>query len=1694
MATSMKSILCTTLTAAMLFTAANVEAQSAPSAVPVPFSVGLAGPTYVAATSGCTEIATTSGTNYGDGCPPASAALTAPQGVAVDKFSNIYVADYTDHLVRVIYNGGANVAAAITAANSGYVISASLRAPAPAPVVGSIYTIAGFGGTTVVLSAVSTDGSGKYACANYATSGQPDALNSLGDGCPAASATIGARDVAVDGDGNLFLTDYTNSRIRVLCVNCTASTMATQLIELEEPGVVPVNGAMYTIAGYAGGYRDQALGFGNATIASSAVALFRSPSGAVVSSSDDVYIADNLNNAVRLLYNGGTVAKNILVADGYTPTLGYVYTVAGDDCVSALITKTGSVATANSCLIATGSSPDTATVESFTTATSTGVITATGAPAGTPWSVYLDANNNLYYSDAANARVKVIYGGVAAPLDLPNTTYATLQTGYAYTFAGGGTLAVGGVKPNQLLLSSIQGVGGDSEGDVFFIDYGTGLFYETYAQTGLTAVIGGGTAVATASAGAICNGGTTGPAMNDAFYDGCPLTQVKIASPRGPIVADASGNLYFGDAVGFVLHKFTYSPTFSATAVGGTSATQSYAFTFLSTQTLAAPGFTLAGATTSSFADAGGDTCTVGLVAAGGGPGTTCVVNAAFSPQRPGISAGAVELKSATATLGASFVSGVGTGAGLTVDPATATTVGTGLVPNGVAVDGAGRVLVTDTTSKSLLRYTSGAAATVVTGFAAPSGVAIDGVGNIFVADSSANTVTELPVTGTKFVLTTAVSAPHGLATDGYGNLYVADTGNNRVLVFGPGAGVPVVVGFTGLSAPQAVAVDAAGDIYAADSSHVVKLTATGVQTTVASSGATGVAVDAAGNVFVAARTTLLEYPASGAGAITLSSALVTPKALVLDASGGAFVADNGYVGYLELQRTAGYYAFSSASTSTPVYLTNVGNASLTAPTYTQTDSTDFTVASATTNGCSGALAAGAECTLNASFAPTVSGTLTDTATFSSNATNGSPINLTLSGAAPAQGTTTALSVTTASLVYGNVETLTATVSATLAAPTTGAVNFYNNTVTLLGTASVGAGGVATLNFVPGVGTYSSVTAVFVPGSTTYVTSTSTVKSFAVTPALLTVTANNASRFYNATNPTFSYSISGFVNNDTQGSAVGGSPVETTTATTASPVGSYAITIVQGTLSAANYTFALVNGTLTITGATAQTITFGALPGVTYGVAPIALSATATSGLAVSYTVSGPATVSGSTLTITGAGAVSVTANQVGNNTYAAAPAVLQGFSVAKAMLSVAATSASRVYGAANPTLTYGITGFVNSDLQATATTGAPAETTTAVAGSGVASYPITITAGTLGSSNYTFTFTNGTLTITAATLTLTANSATRVYGLANPTFSGTLSGAVNNDQLTETFATSAVTVSPVAAYAIVPGATGANIGNYSIAATNGTLTITQAKPTITLSTTATSGFNGTTSITLTAILTSPTSGVPTSTVSFYAGTTLVGSAPVNAGTAALATTALPIGADSVTAVYSGDTNFSVVTSQSILITIAAGFGATSSTTALAFQANYQTAQATLTINPGGRTDTLTFSCQGLPAKLSCAFSPATLPLSGLSVAQSVQLLVSNSGATASVREEPVGRGFANGAVMLAMLPFAAILLAGLRKRKLPMLMLLGLLTLGAAAGLSGCGTSPTSLEQSAGSYPFTVSINSGATTLQTISFTVTVP
>ncbi len=78
-----------------------------------------------------------------------------------------------------------------------------------------------------------------------------------------------------------------------------------------------------------------------------------------------------------------------------------------------------------------------------------------------------------------------------------------------------------------------------------------------------------------------------------------------------------------------------------------------------------------------------------------------------------------------------------------------------------------------------------------------------------------------------------------------------------------------------------------------------------------------------------------------------------------------------------------------------------------------------------------------------------------------------------------------------------------------------------------------------------------------------------------------------------------------------------------------------------------------------------QTISFPSIPDKLSNDAPFTLSATASSGLPVVFTVvTGPATVAGNTLTLTGPGTVTVRATQAGSGSYAAAPAVEQTFKV----------------------------------------------------------------------------------------------------------------------------------------------------------------------------------------------------------------------------------------------------------------------------------------------------------------------------------------------------------------------------------------------------------------------------------------------
>ena len=79
---------------------------------------------------------------------------------------------------------------------------------------------------------------------------------------------------------------------------------------------------------------------------------------------------------------------------------------------------------------------------------------------------------------------------------------------------------------------------------------------------------------------------------------------------------------------------------------------------------------------------------------------------------------------------------------------------------------------------------------------------------------------------------------------------------------------------------------------------------------------------------------------------------------------------------------------------------------------------------------------------------------------------------------------------------------------------------------------------------------------------------------------------------------------------------------------------------------------------------TLQAITFGAIPNHLISDPPFTVSATASSGLPVSFSASGGCSVSGNTVTLVSTGTCSITASQAGNTTYTAAPSVTQSFTV----------------------------------------------------------------------------------------------------------------------------------------------------------------------------------------------------------------------------------------------------------------------------------------------------------------------------------------------------------------------------------------------------------------------------------------------
>jgi hypothetical protein len=584
-------------------------------------------------------------------------------------------------------------------------------------------------------------------------------------------------------------------------------------------------------------------------------------------------------------------------------------------------------------------------------------------------------------------------------------------------------------------------------------------------------------------------------------------------------------------------------------------------------------------------------------------------------------------------------------------------------------------------------------------------------------------------------------------------------------------------------------------------------------------------------------------------------------------------------------------------------------------------------------------------------------------------------------------------------------------------------------------------------------------------------------QSFQVTPAPLTVTANNAARTYGAANPTFSGTVTGAVGGDSFSESF------TTAASTSSNAGSYPIVpAVSGPQS--NYSVTIVNGALTVTPApTTTTLTApGAAP---YG-GNVTLTAAVTStagtpaGTVTFYNGSTPlglGTLNGSGVAILStttlpAGIDAITASYAALGNFAASTSAATTITVNEASQTINFPSiASRAYGSAPFAVS------ANSSLGSSYPVSIAVESGPAVLAGGMVSLTgvgtVVLQATQPGNSSYGPATATQSFQVTPAPLTVSANSATRVYGAANPAFSGTVAGAVGSDSFSAGFTTPASATSNVGTYPIVPTVTGTQLANYTVTAVNGTLTVTPAATSTTLSAPASAAYGA--SVTLTATVGS-TAGTPAGTVTFYSGTTSLGVGTLNGGGAAtLGTTALAAGTDTVTAVYAAAGNFAASTSSTTTITIAAAPPVTLPSYTLVATPSSLTIQAgaagntTLTITPsGGYSGTIALSCSNLPANASCAFTQNQVTLSGQSVGLGLTIQT-----TTQQSAIPAPSNFPNTPLDPALLALAfwwpgslTGLVVFARKRRLAnnlrswQICLLLACTLAFAAGLSGCGMS----------------------------------
>jgi streptogramin lyase len=606
--------------------------------------------------------------------------------------------------------------------------------------------------------------------------------------------------VAADSGGNVYVADTRNNTIRKVTPAGVVTTLAGLAAQYDNAGNLVAGGS---------GSLD----------ATGSAARFAGPQGLAVDSAGNIYVGDTGNSTIRKVTPGGEVttlaglaaqydnAGNLVAGgSGTADGTGSAARFAGP--VGVTVDSTGHVYVADT---------QNNTIRKITAA---GVVTTL---AGLPAQVQMDANGNPFPgSDDGTGSAARFWNPQGAAVDSAgnvfvadaynNTIRKVTPAGGVTTLAGlAGSKGAADGAGNAARFWYPFGVAVDIAGNVYVADSDERQHFTIRKVTPA--------GVVTTLAGLA---GSIGSA------DGLGST-ARFAGPSG-VGVDSAGNVYVADSDNNTIRKVT--PQGEVTTLAGLPQFDKN-------------GNFVAGSRGSK--DGTGSTARFAFPygLALDDAGTLYVADGANNTIRKVTPDGVVTTLAGSALDGPGSADGTGSAARFNF-------------PNGVALDSAGNIYVSDGKNNTIRKVTPAGVVTTLAGLAEfdangnpvggnidgtgkdarfnyPYGVAVDSAGNVYVADlfnDSIRKVTSAGVVTTLRRSAVPTSGARGLAVDNAGNVYVADTTNQRILKVTPAEVVTTIGGSilhgsidgTGsaarFSSPVAVTVDSAGNVYVAEAGN----------------------------------------------------------------------------------------------------------------------------------------------------------------------------------------------------------------------------------------------------------------------------------------------------------------------------------------------------------------------------------------------------------------------------------------------------------------------------------------------------------------------------------------------------------------------------------------------------------------------------------------------------------------------------------------------------------------------------------------------------------------------------------------------------------------------------------------------------------------------------------------------------------